>query len=178
MKYAIVESGGKQYKAVEGETIEVDRLALEIGAKLDLERVLLVADGENITVGAPEVAGVKVKATVVEHFKGPKIIVFKYHPKKRYRLKKGHRQQHTRLMIDKIGKATVKKAAKAAEVPAEEKKAEAKAKKPAAKKTETATKKPAAKKTAKAAEEKAPKKTTAAKKSPAKKPAKTTKKEE
>ena len=200
MKYAIVESGGKQYKAVEGETIEVDRLALEAGAKLDLERVLLVADGENFTVGTPEVAGVKVKATVVEHFKGPKIIVFKYHPKKRYRLKKGHRQQHTRLMIDEIGKAAVKKAAKAAEAPAEEKKAEAKAKKPAAKKsaakkTETAikkpaanktetkakkpaAKKPAAKKTTKVAEEKASKKTTAAKKSPAKKPAKKTAKKE
>ena len=103
MKYAIVESGGKQYKAVEGETIEVDRLADEEGAKIDLERVLMLVDGDDYTVGTPEVEGVKVKATVAEHFKGKKIIVFKYHPKKRYRLKKGHRQQYTRLAIDEIG---------------------------------------------------------------------------
>ncbi len=102
MKYAIVESGGKQYKAVEGETIEVDRLAEEEGATIDLERVLMVVDGDEYQVGTPEVDGVTVQATVTEHFKGPKIIIFKYHPKKRYRLKKGHRQQHTRLTIEKI----------------------------------------------------------------------------
>ena len=103
MKYAIVESGGKQYKAVEGETIEVDRLADEEGTEIELERVLMLVDGDNYTVGTPEVDGIKVKATVAEHFKGKKIIVFKYHPKKRYRLKKGHRQQYTRLTIEKIG---------------------------------------------------------------------------
>jgi len=103
MKYAIVESGGKQYKAVEGETIEVDRLAVEEGAEVLLDRVLMVVDGDTYTIGTPEVEGVKVKATVAAHFKGKKIIVFKYHPKKRYRLKKGHRQQYTRLAIEKIG---------------------------------------------------------------------------
>ncbi len=103
MKYAIVESGGKQYKAVEGKMIEVDRLADEEGAKVELDRVLMLVDGDTRTVGTPEVDGVKVKATVSAHFKGPKIIVFKYHPKKRYRLKKGHRQQYTRLAIEKIG---------------------------------------------------------------------------
>jgi len=103
MKYAIVESGGKQYKAVEGGTIDVDRLAVEEGALIDLERVLMFVDGEEYTVGTPEVAGVKVRATVASHFKGPKVIIFKYHPKKRYRLKKGHRQQYTRLAIEEIG---------------------------------------------------------------------------
>ena len=103
MKYAIVESGGKQYKAVEGKMIEVDRLADEEGAKVELDRVLMVVDGDSRKVGTPEVKGVKVKATVATHFKGPKIIVFKYHPKKRYILKKGHRQQYTRLAIKKIG---------------------------------------------------------------------------
>ena len=103
MKYAIVESGGKQYKAVEGGTIDVDRLADEEGTQIDLERVLMLVDGDAYTVGTPEVDGVKVTATVAEHFKGPKIIIFKYHPKKRYRLKKGHRQQYTRLAIEKIG---------------------------------------------------------------------------
>jgi large subunit ribosomal protein L21 len=103
MKYAIVESGGKQYKAVEGEMIDVDRMAVEAGDAVELERVLMVVDGDEYTIGTPEVDGVKVKATVDKHFKGPKIIVFKYHPKKRYRLKKGHRQQYTRLAIEKIG---------------------------------------------------------------------------
>jgi large subunit ribosomal protein L21 len=102
MKYAIVESGGKQYKAVLGGTIEVDRLADEEGASIDAMRVLMVVDGDEYQVGTPEVDGVTVNATVTEHFKGPKIIIFKYHSSKRYRLKKGHRQQYTRLTIEKI----------------------------------------------------------------------------
>jgi large subunit ribosomal protein L21 len=100
--YAIVESGGKQYKAVPGGTIEVDRLHVEEGAQYDLDQVLLVSDGEEIKVGTPTVDGATVKATVVEHFKGRKIIVFKYKPRKRYRSKQGHRQQYTRLQIDEI----------------------------------------------------------------------------
>lgn len=100
--YAIVESGGKQYKAVPGGTIEVDRLHVEEGAQLDLDQVLLVSDGEEIKVGTPTVDGATVKATVVEHFKGRKIIVFKYKPRNRYRRKQGHRQQYTRLQIDEI----------------------------------------------------------------------------
>jgi large subunit ribosomal protein L21 len=100
--YAIIESGGKQYKAVPGTTLEVDRLHLEEGATIDLDQVLLVADGEDITVGTPIVDGTTVKATVVEHFKGRKILVFKYIPRERHRRKKGHRQQYTRLQIDEI----------------------------------------------------------------------------
>ena len=100
--YAIVESGGKQYKAVPGTTLEVDRLHIEEGAEIDLDQVLLVADGEVVTVGTPIVDGAKVKATVIEHFKGRKILVFKYIPRERYRRKKGHRQQYTRLKIDEI----------------------------------------------------------------------------
>lgn len=102
MKYAIVESGGKQYRAVEGGTIEVDRLSLEAGAKLDLNSVLLVADGDNISVGAPLVKGAAVTATVVDHTKGPKIVVFRYRPKKHYRVKTGHRQQYTLLKVESI----------------------------------------------------------------------------
>jgi len=102
MKYAIIEDGGKQYKAVEGATIEVDRFPAEVGEQVDLERVLLVADGDQVRVGTPFVAGAKVQATVVSQFKGPKIIVFKYKPKERYRVKKGHRQLYTRLKIDSI----------------------------------------------------------------------------
>ena len=102
MKYAIVEDGGKQYKAVEGGTIEVDRFPAEIGEQLDLERVLLVADGDTIQVGAPLVTGATVQATVVSQVKGPKLVVFRYKPKKRIRAKTGHRQKYTRLQINAI----------------------------------------------------------------------------
>jgi len=100
--YAILESGGKQYKAVPGGTIEVDRLQIEEGTQIDLEQVLLVANDEDVKVGTPLVKGAKVKVTVQEHFKGRKIIVFKYIPRERYRRKQGHRQQYTRLHIDEI----------------------------------------------------------------------------
>ena len=102
MKYAIVEDGGKQYKAVEGNTIEVDRFDAEVGEQVDLERVLLVVDGEQVSIGKPVVEGVKVQATVVAQVKGPKLIVFRYKPKKRIRVKTGHRQKYTRLQIDTI----------------------------------------------------------------------------
>jgi large subunit ribosomal protein L21 len=102
MKYAIIEDGGKQYKAVEGGTIEVDHFAAEVGEQVDLERVLLAVDGENVSVGSPLVPGMKVQASVVSQVKGPKIVVFKYKPKKRYRVKTGHRQRYTRLRIDAI----------------------------------------------------------------------------
>ncbi|MBW8012895.1 MAG: 50S ribosomal protein L21 [Chloroflexi bacterium] len=157
MKYAIIESGGKQYKAIEGSTIEVDRLHLDVGKKIDLNDVLLVSDGKKVTVGTPKVSGAKVKAKVVDQFRAPKIIVFKYHPRKRYRLKRGHRQYYTRLEIEAIQtKAPAKKKAEA-EVKGDKPKA-----KPKTKAAKPAAKKPAAKKTA-------AKKTT--KKSPAKKTA-------
>jgi large subunit ribosomal protein L21 len=102
MKYAIVEDGGKQFKAIEGSTIEVDHFPSEIGEQVDLERVLLVADGEQISVGSPLVAGAKVQASVLAQVKGPKIMVFRYKPKKRIRVKTGHRQKYTQLKIDAI----------------------------------------------------------------------------
>lgn len=102
MKYAIIEDGGKQYRAIEGGVIEVDYFASEPGEAVNLERVLLVADGENISVGKPLVSGASVKATVVGQVKGPKLIVFKYKPKKRIRVKTGHRQKYTRLQIESI----------------------------------------------------------------------------
>jgi len=105
MRIAIVESGGKQYRVVEGSTIDVDRLAFEVGKKFDFERVLLMADEDVILVGTPTVGEITVSATVVDHVKGPKVISFKYRPKKRIRVKGGHRHFYTRLMIDFIGKA-------------------------------------------------------------------------
>jgi large subunit ribosomal protein L21 len=102
MKYAIIEDGSKQYKATEGGTIEVDHYDSEAGEQIDLPRVLMIVDGENCTIGTPTISGAKVQATVVSQIKGPKVVIFKYTPKKRYRVKKGHRQQYTRLQIDSI----------------------------------------------------------------------------
>ncbi len=102
MQYAIIESGGKQYKAVPGSTIEVDRLPNEEGKSITLKDVLLVANDGEITVGTPTVKGASVKAKVLEHFKGRKIIVFKYKARNNYRRKNGHRQHYTRLEIEKI----------------------------------------------------------------------------
>jgi large subunit ribosomal protein L21 len=104
MRFAIVESGGKQYRAIEGRTIEVDRLAVDAGKKFDFERILLMADGDDVIVGTPTVSGIEVKVTVVDHIKGPKIDRFKYRPKKRIRVRGGHRQQYTRLLVDFIGR--------------------------------------------------------------------------
>jgi large subunit ribosomal protein L21 len=104
MRFAIVVSGGKQYRAVEGRTIEVDRLPVEAGTQFNIERVLLMADGDDVMVGTPTVDGIEVKVTVASHIKGPKIDRFKYRPKKRIRVRGGHRQQYTRLMVDFIGK--------------------------------------------------------------------------
>ena len=102
MKYAIVEDGGKQFKAVIGETIEVDRYPLEVGEEIDMDRVLLVSDGKKVKVGTPFLKGAKIQATVVAQVKGPKVIVFRYKAKERIRTKTGHRQQYTRVRIDAI----------------------------------------------------------------------------
>ncbi len=102
MKYAIVESGGKQYRAVEGASIEVDRLDNQVGDEVTLESVLLVVDDDSVSIGSPVVKGAKVATKVEDHVKGPKVVVFKYRPKKRIRVKTGHRQQYTRLKIESI----------------------------------------------------------------------------
>ncbi len=102
MKYAIVQSGSKQLRAEVGGLIEVDRLPKNAGDSVELE-VLLLADGKNVKVGTPLVAGIKVQATVVEHFRGEKIRIFKYKPKERQRKQGGHRQDYTRLKVESIG---------------------------------------------------------------------------
>ena len=105
MRYAIIDSGGKQYRVVEGRTIEVDRLPVEKGEKFGFERVLFMGDGEDFLIGTPDLDGIEVEVTVVDHIKGPKIDRFKYRPKKRIRVRGGHRQQFTLLMVDFIGKS-------------------------------------------------------------------------
>lgn len=100
--YAIVESGGRQYRAEEGHSFSVEKLPYEVGDQIELEHVLLLANGDGVQVGQPTLAGVSVKATVVEQYRGKKIFVWKYKPKNRYRRRKGHRQSYTRLRIDEI----------------------------------------------------------------------------
>lgn len=100
--YAVIETGGKQYKVSEGDTIFVEKLEVEDGASYTFDKVLVVADGENVSFGAPTVAGATVSATVVKTGKSKKIYVFKMKRKKNYRKKKGHRQPYTKLTIEKI----------------------------------------------------------------------------
>lgn len=101
MKYAVVETGGKQYKVSEGDVIKVEKLDVEAGGLVDLEKVLLIG-GEEVKIGAPYVEGAKVTAEVVKNGKTKKIIVFKYKAKKNYRRKQGHRQPYTELKITSI----------------------------------------------------------------------------
>jgi large subunit ribosomal protein L21 len=114
--YAIVETGGRQYKVAPGQKIDVDRLAVAEGKDIELSRVLLIADGKDTVVGNPTIDGAKVVATCLSEGKGDKVIVFKYKPKVRYRRKKGHRQLYSKLEIKEIVKpgqeATPKKTPK------------------------------------------------------------------
>ena len=100
--YAVVKSGARQYRASVGDTILVERLPAQVGEQLELDQVLLIADGEQIEVGRPTIGGAKMLATVVAQEKGPKVRIFKYHPRKRYRRRAGHRQRYTRLRVDEI----------------------------------------------------------------------------
>jgi len=100
--YAVIKTGGKQYRVSPGDSIEVEKLPHEVGEQIELAQVLLVADGSGATIGRPLVKGAKVKATVTRQAKGRKVIVFKYRSSKRYRRRKGHRQHFTRLRIDEI----------------------------------------------------------------------------
>lgn len=155
MRFAIVESGGKQYRTVEGRSFEVDRLPVETGEKFDFDRVLLMADGDEIMVGTPTLSDINVKVTVMDHVRGPKIDRFKYRPKKRIRVRGGHRQHYTLLMVDFIGKPGEKRKVEPPKVekeaPVEVVEAEAKPKaekkaKPEKESTAASTKKAPAKK--------------------------------
>jgi large subunit ribosomal protein L21 len=100
--YAIVKTGGKQYKVQEGDVIFVEKLQAEVEANVELNEVLAVSKEDGLVVGKPVVDGAKVVAKVLEQGKGKKVIVFKYKPKKDFRKKNGHRQPYTKLVIEKI----------------------------------------------------------------------------
>jgi large subunit ribosomal protein L21 len=100
--YAIIETGGKQYRVQQGDVLRVEKLEIEPQNTVEFDKVLFVENDGEVKIGDPVVAGAKVTAKVLEHGKGKKIIVFKYKPKKNYRRKKGHRQPFTKIMIEKI----------------------------------------------------------------------------
>jgi large subunit ribosomal protein L21 len=100
--YAIVEIAGKQYKVRENDRLYVPRLKADADAAVEFDRVLLVADDGDVKVGAPLVDGALIKATVLRHLKGDKGLVFKKKRRKRYRVKRGHRQQYTQITVDSL----------------------------------------------------------------------------
>jgi large subunit ribosomal protein L21 len=100
--YAVVKTGGKQYRVSPGDSIEVEKLPFDVGEQVELDEVLLVANGKGAKIGRPLVKGAKVKATVTRQARGRKVIIFKFRSSKRYRRRRGHRQHYTRLRIDEI----------------------------------------------------------------------------
>ena len=100
--YAIIETGGKQYKVSEGDIITVEKLGVEAGSEYVFDKVIVLSNDSDITVGAPYVAGATVAASVLGEGKGKKVIVYKYKPKKGFHKKNGHRQPFTKLQINKI----------------------------------------------------------------------------
>ena len=100
--HAIIETGGKQYKVAEGDTLFIEKLSAEAGESVVFDKVLAVLDGDKATFGAPVVEGAKVNASVVKNGKGKKIMIFKYNPKKGYRRRQGHRQPYTKVTIGAI----------------------------------------------------------------------------
>lgn len=100
--YAVIESGGKQYRVSEGSICNLEKIDTEEGSTVIFDKVLTASDGENVKVGAPYLTGVKIRGKVLSHGKGDKITIFKYRRKKNYRKKKGHRQPYTRVIIEDI----------------------------------------------------------------------------
>ena len=139
--YAVIKTGGKQYKVAAGDYLKAEKLDGDVGSKVVIDKILMLADGDDVTIGSPLVDGAKVNATVLSHGKGDKVMIFKFSRRKHYRKTQGHRQSYTEIQIDDInGKGAAKKAA-AKPAAAKKEAAEKSAAKPAAEK-------PAAKKSA------------------------------
>ncbi|MBQ6906966.1 MAG: 50S ribosomal protein L21 [Clostridia bacterium] len=100
--YAVIETGGKQYKVAEGDVIFIEKLEVEAGADVTFDKVLLVGEGKDVKIGDPTVSGATVNGKVIKNDKSKKIIVYKYKPKKGYHKKQGHRQPYTKVEISKI----------------------------------------------------------------------------
>lgn len=102
--YAVVKTGGKQYRVTPGEKLKVEQIPADIGSEVVLDQVLMVADGDSVTVGNPVVAGASVKAKVLSHGRHEKVTIFKMRRRKHYQKHQGHRQNYTELQIESIGK--------------------------------------------------------------------------
>ena len=102
MDYAIIKTGGKQYRVKQGDVLDVEKLALDVGSIAEFDEVLAVSENGQVNFGSPTLSGAKVTAEVQSHYKDRKVIVFKYKSKTRYRRKQGHRQSYTRLLIQGI----------------------------------------------------------------------------
>jgi large subunit ribosomal protein L21 len=100
--YAVIKTGGKQYRVAEGETLKVEKLDVEEGAAVEFDQVLMIADGDRIQLGAPYVEGARVTATVQSRGRGPKVLIVKFRRRKHYRKTQGHRQAYTELRISGI----------------------------------------------------------------------------
>lgn len=100
--YAVIKTGGKQYRVTEGDTLKVEKLAAEVGDNIELNDVLMVADGDDIKIGAPTVEGGKVTATVKSHGRGDKVMIIKFRRRKHSKKTQGHRQDYTELQITGI----------------------------------------------------------------------------
>ncbi len=97
--YAVIKAGGKQYRVASGEKLKIERIAAAVGAEIVLDQVLMVADGENITLGTPTLSGASVKAKVLSQGRGDKVRIFKLRRRKHYRKSQGHRQNYTEIEI-------------------------------------------------------------------------------
>ena len=100
--YAVIRTGGKQYRVSSGEKVKVEQMAADVGSQITIDQVLMVADGDSITIGTPLVKGAKVQATVVNHGRADKVRIFKMQRRKNSRKHQGHRQNYTEIQVDKI----------------------------------------------------------------------------
>lgn len=100
--YAVIKTGGKQYRVVSGEKIKVEKLVGDVGTKVTLDQILMLADGDKVTIGSPIVKGASIQATVLSHGRGDKVMIFKFRRRKHYRKTQGHRQSYTEIQIGAI----------------------------------------------------------------------------
>jgi large subunit ribosomal protein L21 len=116
--YAVIKTGGKQYRVIAGERLKVEKLDVEVGGKITLDQILMVSNGDETTIGSPIIKGATVNATVLSHGRGDKVMIFKFRRRKHYRKTQGHRQSYTEIQIGEINAATKSAKAKVAKADA------------------------------------------------------------
>jgi large subunit ribosomal protein L21 len=108
--YAVIKTGGKQYRVAAGDKLKVEKLTGDVGSSVTFDQVLMVADGDNVTIGAPLISGATIPAKIVSHGRGDKVMIFKFRRRKHYRKTQGHRQDYTEIEIGAIGNEAKKPA--------------------------------------------------------------------